>query len=68
MELKMMNNNLVSNTDQNCALKEEELDAVSGGRLSSLRDAMQAFARGDILGGLQSLSKKITPPAASPWL
>jgi hypothetical protein len=68
MELKMINNNLVSNADQNCALKEEELDAVSGGRLSSFRDAMLAFARGDIFGGLQSASKKITPPAASSWL
>jgi hypothetical protein len=64
MELKM-DNNLASNADQNCALKEEELDAVSGGRVSTdyLKEAMQDFAHGDILSGLQNLSK-YTPPTA----
>jgi len=65
-----MNNNLASNADQNCALKEEELDAVSGGRVSTnyLKDAMQDFARGDIFGGLQNLSKYTPPAPPSGWL
>jgi hypothetical protein len=64
MELKM-NNNLASNADQNCALKEEELDAVSGGRVSTdyLKEAKQDFARGDFLGGFQALSQYTPPPA-----
>ena len=56
-----MDNNLASN--ENCALKEEELEAVSGGRADEhLTDARQCFARGDFLGGLQALSE-YKPPA-----
>jgi len=53
-----------SNADQYRALKEEELDAVTGGRVSPdyLKEAKEDFARGDIFGGLQNLSK-YTPPA-----
>jgi hypothetical protein len=70
MELKM-NNNLASNADQYRALKEEELDAVSGGRVSTddLKDAMQDFARGDFRGGFQNLSqyKPPAPPPGGGW-
>src|SRR5262245_49112265 len=67
MELKM-NNNLASNADQNRALTEEELDAVTGASFftaiasmlrkagEAARDADLDFARGDIMGGLRTLA------------
>jgi len=63
--------------DHETFLSEEELNAVSGGRVSAndyaalrenLKDAMQDFAQGNLLGGLQALSQCTPPPPPNGWL